>query len=226
MQERIQKIIASSGYCSRRKAEDLIKQNKVLVNDKPVTIGDKADSQKDEIKVNNEKIKTTNKVYYILNKPKGLLVTMDDPESRNTIYTLLSVSEIEERVFPVGRLDAMSEGLLILTNDGEYANKIAHPRYNINKTYKLRTEPKLKEEDKEKLEKGIIIDGKKTGNTKINMLEKNEFTITLHEGRNRIIRKMMEKLEYKVYMLKRISIGPLKLENLKEGEIKEFNPQS
>lgn len=224
MQERIQKIIASSGYCSRRKAEDLIKQNKVKVNNKPVTIGDKADPQKDEITVDNEKIKTTNKVYYILNKPKGLLVTMDDPESRNTIYTLLSVSEIEERIFPVGRLDAMSEGLLILTNDGEYANKIAHPRYNINKTYQIRSEPTLKPEDKENLEKGVVIDGKKTGNAIVKLLEKNEFTITLHEGRNRIIRKMMDKLGYQVYMLKRISIGDLKLENLKEGEIKAFNP--
>lgn len=224
MQERIQKIIASSGYCSRRKAEDLIKQNKVKVNNKPVTIGDKADPLKDEITVDDEKIKTTNKVYYILNKPKGLLVTMDDPESRNTIYTLLSVSEIEERIFPVGRLDAMSEGLLILTNDGEYANKIAHPRYNINKTYQIRSEPTLKPEDKENLEKGVVIDGKKTGNAIVKLLEKNEFTITLHEGRNRIIRKMMDKLGYQVYMLKRISIGDLKLENLKEGEIKAFNP--
>ena len=224
MEERIQKIISASGYCSRRKAEDLIKQGKVSVNNKAVSIGDKADAQKDTIKIDNKTIKSEKKRYFILNKPKGVLVTMDDPDKRNTIYDLPSVRETKERIFPVGRLDAMSEGLIILTNDGEYANKIMHPRYSTNKTYMVRCEPKLKGFDKTRLEKGINIEGKKTAITKVTYKENNEFKITLHEGRNRIIRKMMEKLKYKIYMLKRLSIGNINIDNLKEGEVRELDP--
>jgi 23S rRNA pseudouridine2605 synthase len=223
MNQRIQKIISSSGICSRRKAEEFIKQGKVEVNNKIIKIGDKADPNKDKICIEKKQIKIEKKVYYILNKPKGILVTAYDPQNRETIFSLDSVKKIKERVFPVGRLDAMSEGILILTNDGEFANNIMHPRYNVEKTYHIRCEPKLNLEDKKKLEQGIIIDDKKTMPSKIKELEKNEFTITIHEGRNRIVRKMLEKLNYKIYMLKRISIGPIELGNIKTGEITRIN---
>jgi 23S rRNA pseudouridine2605 synthase len=223
MNQRIQKIISSSGICSRRKAEEFIKQGKVEVNNKIIKIGDKADPNKDKICIEKKQIKIEKKVYYILNKPKGILVTAYDPQNRETIFSLDSVKKIKERVFPVGRLDAMSEGILILTNDGEFANNIMHPRYNVEKTYHIRCEPKLNLEDKKKLEQGIIIDDKKTMPSKIKELEKNEFTITIHEGKNRIVRKMLEKLNYKIYMLKRISIGPIELGNIKTGEITRIN---
>lgn len=225
MEERIQKWIAASGYCSRRKAEELIIKGKVLVNGKRATIGEKADPYKDIIKIGSHRITLERRAYYILNKPKGILVTMNDPMQRNTIYSLQSVKRIKERVFPVGRLDAMSQGLLILTNDGEFANKIMHPRYNIKKTYKVRCEPQLADNDKAKIEQGFMIEGIKTNPARITRLEKNEFLITIHEGRNRIIRNMLEALNYKIYLLKRISIGHLKMNNLNPGEVMQFTKE-
>jgi 23S rRNA pseudouridine2605 synthase len=219
MKQRIQKIISSAGICSRRKAEELIKAGKVLVNQKTASIGDQADPDTDKISLDGKNLKIENKVYFILNKPKGILVTASDPMQRNTIFSLPSVKAIKERVFPIGRLDALSEGLLILTNDGEFANNIMHPRYNVEKTYQVRCEPKLTLKDKELIEKGIYIDNKKTLPAKIKEIKNNEFSITIHEGRNRIVRKMLESLNYKIYMLKRISIGPIELGDLEVGEI-------
>ncbi|MFT4304021.1 MAG: pseudouridine synthase [Candidatus Woesearchaeota archaeon] len=220
--ERIQKIIAANGFCSRRKAEELIIKGIVKVNGKIAKIGDTANNE-DKITVDNYLIKPKEKKYYILNKPKGLIVTTNDPQERNTIYSLPSLSKLKERIYPVGRLDAMSEGLLILTNDGDLANKLMHPRYEVKKTYQVRCQPTIKDEDIEKLEKGIIIDGKKTSSAIIKKIKKDEFLITIHEGRNRIIRKMMTKLRYKIYNLKRIGIDDLKLGNLLPGDLKQIN---
>lgn len=226
--ERIQKLISASGYCSRRKAEELIESGKVLVCGKVAKLGDKAESYLD-IKINDRIIKKQEKYYYILNKPKGILVTKSDPQNRKTIYDLDSLKKLENkigiRLNYVGRLDAMSEGLLILTNDGELQNKLTHPTNHVEKTYLLRTEPKIRNEDIKKIQFGILLDKKKFFG-KIKKQEGTEFEITIAEGRNRIIRRVMEKLDYKIFMLKRIQIGKLNLENLKEGEIKKISSDS
>ena len=189
--ERLQKIIANSGYCSRRVAESLIEKRKVLINGNIATLGDKA-SYGDIIAVEGKELTRRNKkLYYILNKPKGILVTKVDPQGRETIYDLDSMKELEKKVGQklnyVGRLDGMSEGLLILTNDGEFNNLLTHPSHSVKKTYLVRTEPTLNEEDIQKLKNGIMIDERKMYG-EVSKRIKNEFKITISEGRNRIIR--------------------------------------
>jgi len=223
--ERLQKIIANAGYCSRRKAEELIEQGKVKLNEKPAKLGDKAEEQ-DKIKVEEKLLERKQEnYYYILNKPKGILVTKEDPQNRRTIYSLKALSKIKKEIgFDlnyVGRLDGASEGLLLLTNDGELNNQLTHPKHDVEKTYKIRTEPTISKEDIKKLKDGLIIDDRKFF-AEISSIEKNTFNITIKEGRNRIIRKALEKLNYKIYLLKRISIGNIALGNLKSGEIEKI----
>ncbi|MBT3642439.1 rRNA pseudouridine synthase [archaeon] len=224
MEERIQKIIANSGYCSRRKAEELIKDKKVVVDGKVVETGFKLEKENAKITINGEKLKTQDKKYYFaLNKPKGILVTKDDPQKRKTIYSLPSLKKLNLNLNYVGRLDGTSEGLLLLTNDGELTNNLTHPSKKITKEYHLRTEPTLKKEDITKAKSGIMID-KQMFFGKIKNQKKNEFTIEITEGRNRILRRIFEdKLKYKIYMLKRIKIKNLKLGNLKVGEVRELS---
>ncbi len=223
--ERLQKIIANAGYCSRRKAEELIKQGKVKLNEKLAKLGDKAENS-DEIIIDGKPIKKKERnYYYILNKPKGILVTKEDPRGRRIIYNLKSLSKLKREIgFDlnyVGRLDGASEGLLFLTNDGELNNKLTHPKHDVEKTYQIRTEPTLNKKDIEKLKNGLLIDDRKFFG-KISNIEKNTFNITIKEGRNRIIRRAIEDiLGYKIYLLKRVSLGNLKLENLKAGEIRK-----
>ncbi|MCK4649842.1 rRNA pseudouridine synthase [Candidatus Pacearchaeota archaeon] len=222
--ERIQKIIANSGYCSRRKAEELIEQGKVKLNNKIAKLGDKANPE-DKITINDSPLKKSNiKSYFILNKPKGILVTKHDPKNRRTIYNLKSISKNIPTLNHVGRLDAMSEGLLILTNDGNLIQKLTHPKHAITKTYQVRTEPILKKQDITNLKSGILIDDRKFYAT-ISNIKNNTFHVSIQEGRNRIIRRVLEKLNYKIYQLKRISIANIKLENLKSGEIKEISEE-
>ena len=224
MEERIQKIIANSGYCSRRKAEELIKDKKVVVDGKVVETGFKLEKENAKITINGEKLKTQDKKYYFaLNKPKGILVTKVDPQKRKTIYSLPSLKKLNLNLNYVGRLDGTSEGLLLLTNDGELTNNLTHPSKKITKEYHLRTEPTLKKEDITKAKSGIMID-KQMFFGKIKNQKKNEFTIEITEGRNRILRRIFEdKLKYKIYMLKRIKIKNLKLGNLKVGEVRELS---
>jgi len=226
--ERIQKIIANSGYCSRRKAEDLIEQGKVELNGEVAKLGDKA-APEDKIKIEGELLTTSDKnFYYILNKPKGILVTKDDPQDRKTIYDLKSMISLEKQIGKtlnyVGRLDGMSEGLLILTNDGELNNKLTHPKYHIEKTYLLRTEPKITKEDSLKLGKGILVEDRKFFG-KVSNIKANTFHISIAEGRNRIIRKTMAELGYEIFLLKRMSVGKIELGTLEEGEVRELNQQ-
>jgi 23S rRNA pseudouridine2605 synthase len=226
--ERLQKIIANSGYCSRRKAEELIEKGIVKLNGEIAKLGDKAE-QEDKISIDGKLIsKRDEKYYYILNKPKGILVTKEDPQKRKTIYDLDVMIELEKKLKQklnyVGRLDGMSEGLLILTNDGDFNNKLTHPSHNIEKTYLVRTEPTLTKEDVEKLKDGVMIEERKTF-AKITNQNKNQFYITIAEGRNRIIRRVMEKLGYTVFRLKRVSVGNVKLGNAKEGSLREMTQQ-
>lgn len=225
--ERVQKIIANSGYCSRRKAEGLIEQGNVKINGQVAKLGDKA-TQEDKIMIEGKPLSLKKKnFYYILNKPKGILVTKDDPRNRRTIYNLKAVSKLGRELGVdlnyVGRLDGMSEGLLILTNDGDLNNMLTHPSHDVKKTYSIRIEPKLTNEDVKKLGVGIMIDERKFFG-KVSNMKGNTFDITIGEGRNRIIRRVLEDvLEYKIYQLKRISVGNVKLGVLGSGEVRELS---
>jgi 23S rRNA pseudouridine2605 synthase len=228
--ERLQKIIANAGYCSRRKAEELIEQDKVSLNGKIAKLGDKA-TKEDKIEIEGKLLQRKQENhYYILNKPKGILVTKEDPQNRRIIYNLKALSKLKKEIGfnlnYVGRLDGASEGLLLLTNDGELNNQLTHPKHDVEKTYKIRTEPTITKEDIKKLKNGILIDDRKFF-AEISSIEKNTFNIKIKEGRNRIIRRVLEDtLDYKIYLLKRISIGNISLGDLQSGEIKKIeNPK-
>lgn len=228
MLERLQKIIAEAGICSRREAEKLIKSGKVFVNEKKVTLlGSKADPYMDKIRVGKRKIKPIEKkLYYLFNKPRNVMTTRFDPEGRKTIFDYLV--SIKDRVYPVGRLDFDSEGLLLLTNDGELTHRLTHPSSEILKTYEVRVQGLLTEEHVKKLEQGIEIDTGKTMPTTVKLFKQTDkncwIQITLHEGKNRQIRKMIETLGFSVLKLRRTAIGPLKLNQLRPGTWREIPP--
>ena len=226
---RIQKLIAESGHCSRRKAEELIAAGRVKVNGRECTLGDKALPDKDIITVDGKQIGKVKKrrLYYImLHKPRGYVTTMQDELDRRNVSELLS--DLPERVYPVGRLDRNSEGLLLFTNDGNFANDIMHPSRHISKTYRVTVRPDISDEQLVKLSEGVESDGRKTAPATVIVLDKQPgrvvLQITIHEGRNRQIRKMCEAVGLEVARLKRTSIGPLKLGMLKPGEYRELKP--
>jgi pseudouridine synthase len=224
MEERLQKIISQAGICSRRKAENLIESGRVFVNGEKAKLGDKADADKDKIEVSGKPLSLGKKVYYILNKPKLYLSENKKQKDKSTIYDLESVNSIGTRVMHVGRLDFMSEGLLVLTNDGDFANKIIHPRYALKKVYYVKAEPAFSDMDLRKLEEGMTIDNSEI-ECKVKKLSKFEIELDIHEGKNRIVRKLMEKLDKKVFRLVRIQIGPLELGDLKSGEVRPLTEE-
>ncbi len=224
---RIQKIIADSGYCSRRKAEELISEGRVKVNGRPCKLGDKAGT-KDIISIDGQNLNVPKKksLYYLmLNKPRGYVTTTSDELDRKCVTDLLS--DFPERVYPVGRLDRNSEGLLLFTNDGKFANDIMHPSRHISKTYRVTVRPDINDEQLVSLSEGIVIDGKKTLPCIVNVLDKQPNRVVLQmvikEGRNRQIRKMCEAVGLEVARLKRTAIGPLKLGMLKPGDYRELS---
>ncbi|MBQ3915116.1 MAG: rRNA pseudouridine synthase [Ruminococcus sp.] len=226
---RIQKMIADSGYCSRRKAEELISQGRVKLNGRPVKLGDKCGSH-DLITIDGERLyapRKKNLVYLMLNKPRGYVTTVSDELDRRCVMDLLT--DVEERVYPVGRLDRNSEGLLLFTNDGEFANSIMHPSRHISKTYRVTVRPDISDDQLVRMSEGIEIDGKKTLPATVIVKEKQEgrvvLLITIKEGRNRQIRKMCEAVGLEVARLRRISIGPLKLGMLKPGTWRELTAE-
>lgn len=226
---RIQKLIAESGLCSRRKAEKLIDSGKVTVNGRPCKLGDKALPGKDLIAVNGENITAPKrrKLYYImLHKPRGYVTTMSDELDRKCVTELLK--GVPERVYPIGRLDKNSEGLLLFTNDGNFANDIMHPSKHISKTYRVTVRPDITEQQLVQLSSGVEIDGKMTKECNVVVLDKQigrvVLQMTIYEGRNRQIRKMCEAVGLEVARLKRTSIGPLKLGMLKPGAYRELKP--
>ena len=226
---RIQKIIADCGYCSRRKAEELMNQGKVKLNGRPVKPGDKA-TVRDIITVNGERIyipKKKNFVYIVMNKPRGYVTTMNDELGRKCVTELLD--GVDERVYPVGRLDRNSEGLLLFTNDGAFANSIMHPAKQISNTYRVTVRPDINDDQLVKLSDGVVIDGRKTLPATVVVKDKEPgrvvLLITIKEGRNRQIRKMCEAVGLEVARLRRISIGPLKLGMLKPGTYRELTAE-
>ncbi len=223
---RIQKMIADSGVCSRRKAEQMISQGRVKINGHPVKLGDKC-GYKDLITIDGERVaipKKKNFIYIMMNKPRGYVTTVSDELDRRCVMDLLD--DIEERVYPVGRLDRNSEGLLLFTNDGEFANSIMHPSRHISKTYRVTVRPDINDDQLVALSEGVVIDGKKTLPASVVVKDKEVgrvvILITIKEGRNRQIRKMCEAVGLEVARLRRISIGPLKLGMLKPGSWREL----
>lgn len=223
---RIQKMIADSGVCSRRKAEQMISQGRVKINGHPVKLGDKC-GYKDLITIDGERImipKKKNFIYIMMNKPRGYVTTVSDELDRRCVMDLLE--DVEERVYPVGRLDRNSEGLLLFTNDGEFANSIMHPSRHISKTYRVTVRPDINDDQLVALSERVVIDGKKTLPASVVVKDKEAgrvvILITIKEGRNRQIRKMCEAVGLEVARLRRISIGPLKLGMLKPGSYREL----
>lgn len=224
--ERIQKIIAHSGFCSRRKAEELIKEGRVYVNGKKVDqLGQKV-SKSDVITVNGKLIVREEPVYYILNKPKGFLCSTVSENGKPSVMDIFE--DVDERIYPIGRLDFNTSGLLLLTNDGEFANLMMHPSHKIAKKYTVRCRGKLSGSDIFKLENGIEIDGYKTKRAKVKVVKYDRFkddtllNITIYEGRNQQIRKMFLNIGHGVKQLKRVQYGTMNLDGLSVGEYRRI----
>ncbi|MDE5983717.1 MAG: rRNA pseudouridine synthase [Eubacterium sp.] len=221
---RLQKFMAECGVASRRKSEELIEMGKVKVNGHVAHIGDKVNPKKDLVTVRGKKINKVDRMYYImLNKPRGYVTTVSDELGRKTVMDLIDVNA---RVYPVGRLDKDSEGVLILTNDGSFANALTHPKHNYAKVYRVTVRPSVSDEILDKLRNGIEIDGRKTAPCDVNVITEAEGRVVLEfilrEGRNRQIRKMCEAVDLEVARLKRISIGPVKLGMLQTGKSRQL----
>lgn len=224
---RLQKFLSEAGVASRRKAEDMIRAGAVKVNGVKASIGDSVDPKKDTVTVKGKRVrKESNLRYILLNKPRGYVTTADDELGRKCVTQL--VAEVKERVYPVGRLDRVSEGALIMTNDGEFANMMMHPSHHVPKTYRVTVRPGITNEQVETLESGIELDGRMTLPAQVHVISKEEgravLEIVLYEGRNRQIRRMCEALELEVARLRRVAVGPVKLGMLKPGQWRDLTP--
>lgn len=222
MLQRVQKIIANAGICSRRKAEKLIEDGRVKVNGKLISIGDKADLIKDQIMVDGKRISQPKKIYLAFNKPPDCLTTLDDPRGRKTIYHYIG---LRDRVIPVGRLDFKTQGLLLLTNDGDFANKVMHPRYEVEKTYMVFLDRKFGLDDLNKVKQGMDMGGMKTGPAKLRYASpaNDVIELTIHEGQNRVVRRMMKELGYKIKKLIRTKVGNVSLGSLAQGRTRKLS---
>jgi len=228
MLERLQKVLAKAGVASRRKAEELIRQGKVRVDGQVVTeMGTKVDPGTQSIECEGVALAPQEeKVYILLHKPAGYLSTVDDPQGRPIVTNLLK--NIKERVYPVGRLDLNTEGALLLTNDGELAQKILHPSHEVNKTYVAKVNGRPGKKKLDALSKGIELEGRKTWPASIEVLKSEAGSTTIkvviHEGRKRQVRKMFDAIGHPVLKLKRIAYGQLELGELEPGEYRFLTP--
>ncbi len=227
---RIQKVLSDAGYCSRRKAEELISRGMIKVNGHPAEIGMKVDPARDLISVNGEALYIPRKKsfrYLMMNKPRGYVTTVSDDQNRRCVMDLLG--EVEERVYPVGRLDMNSEGLLIFTNDGAFANDLMHPSRHVTKTYRVTVRPDVDDEQTLALSEGVAIDGRKTSPAVVRVLTKEPgrvvLEIVIREGRNRQVRKMCEAVGLEVARHKRTAVGPLRLGMLKPGAVRDLTAE-
>lgn len=227
--DRLQKIIAASGLTSRRKAEEWILQGRVKVDGQVVTELGVKPRKGALIEVDGKAIAREDKVYYVMNKPKKVLCTLNDEHDRRTVVDLMA--DVPQRVFPVGRLDYDTTGVLIMTNDGEFANEIIHPRYHIAKVYEVTINGILKTEEIKQLEQGVVLDdGIKTLPAKLWVTNKDfaheqtMFELTIQEGRNRQIKRMLEVFGYEVRRLHRRSLGPITVRGLNPGEYRLMKP--
>ena len=229
MQERLQKIIARAGVASRRVAEELILQGRVRVNGAVVfALGTKADAETDHIKVDGKMLRESNEppIYLMLHKPKSCMTTRHDPEGRPTVMDLLK--RLRSRVYPVGRLDYHSEGLLLFTNDGDFAERVLTAKSDVSKTYHVKINGQPTDEDLRKLREGVKLDGRPTAPAKVVLLRQAVnpwYEVTLIEGRNNQIRRMFLKRGLLVEKLKRVKIGSMALGRLPAGEFRHLKPE-
>ncbi len=227
---RIQKALAEAGLCSRRAAEKIIEEGRVKLNGHPVKLGDKMDTGKDVLAVDGKRVhfeRKAQKHYYLMHKPRGFITTMNDERGRKTIMELMS--DVDARVFPVGRLDKDSEGAIILTNDGEFANLLMHPSHGVSKLYRVTVRPRAAEEQIIELTNGVVLDtGEKTQPAIIRIItdepERTVLEMAIKEGKNRQIRRMCEAVKLSVIRLRRTAIGVVKLGMLQPGQYRELTP--
>ncbi len=227
-QVRLQKLLSERGVASRRKAEELIAAGKVKVNGHVAQLGDKADERKDHITVCGKKIEPAQMpVYILLHKPRGFITTMKDEKDRKCVEEL--VRGVGVRVFPVGRLDKDSEGMLILTNDGDFANAVIHPSSHVPKRYRVTVRAEVTDQLLEPIRRGMTVDGEKMAPADVGIMsaekERSVVEMVLYEGKNREIRKMCEQLGLEVMRLRRTSIGPVKLGMLPPGKWRYLQPR-
>ena len=223
---RLQKYMSENGIASRRKSEELIAAGKVKINGRIAEIGDKVDPVRDKITVSGKKVvRNKNKMYIMLHKPRGFVTTMSDELGRKCVSEL--VEDAGVRLFPVGRLDRNSEGLLLMTNDGEFANMLTHPSRHVSKMYRVTVREKVTEDQLVKMSTGIVLDGRKTLPCDIHIIDKFDdrtvLNFTIVEGRNRQIRRMCEAVGLTVIRLKRTEIAGVKLGMLPQGKWRELN---
>lgn len=225
---RLQKFMADNGVASRRKCEEMIEQGLVKVNGNRAHIGDKVDPKRDKVSVSGKRIAVQDKMKYILlHKPRGYITTMQDEQGRKCVAEL--VSDVGARIYPVGRLDRESEGMLLMTNDGAFSNAMTHPTRHVPKTYRVTIRPKITDEQINAFHNGIEIDGRMTAPAGLRVIEKTEGRVVceviLYEGRNRQIRRMFEELGIEVARLKRTAVGSVKLGMLPAGKWRELTEE-
>jgi pseudouridine synthase len=230
--ERLQKILSTAGVASRRTAEELIRQGRVSVNGRTVTeLGTKADPAADEIKVDGRRVKAARTLrYLLLHKPRGYVTTRRDPQKRQTVMDLLP--GVREYVYPVGRLDYDSEGLLLLTNDGDLAAALTHPRHEVEREYRAVVAGVPDQRALERLARGVVLDGRRTAPASVRLAAGDRdrsarsavLILTIREGRNRQVRRMCEAVGHPVQRLTRVRIGPLRDDRLRPGQVRDLTP--
>lgn len=231
MEERLQKFLAEAGVASRRKAEELIAQGKIQVNGETVTeMGRKIDPKKDEVTYQGKPVRAKEElVYLMLHKPEGYVTTAKEQFGRPAVLDL--IKNVDARIFPVGRLDYDTSGLLLLTNDGALTYKLTHPKHDVDKTYRAKLHGVPDEGALQKFRRGVVLDGRKTKPAKIQILEKDKehrfcwVEIVIHEGRNRQGRKMCDAIHHPVAQLKRVATGELRLGDLPKGKYRSLTPK-
>lgn len=224
-QVRLQKYLSECGETSRRKAEVWITSGRVQINGRPAQLGQSINPNRDLVTVDGRPVARSPKVYIALNKPRGYVTTLRDELDRRCVVDLLK--GVETRVYPIGRLDRDSEGLLLLTDDGAFANAMTHPRHHVPKIYHVSVRPRVTEEQVAQLQAGIELDGRKTAPAKVSVLrsgsDRSVLEMVLYEGRNRQIRRMCESLRLEVARLSRVSVGTVRLGGLRSGQWRELS---
>lgn len=231
---RLNKILSAAGVASRRAADELITQGRVEVNGQIAQLGSQANPEQDDIRVDGRRLKqtTVERRYLLVYKPRGVVSTRSDPERRKTVIDLVAAHGITGYLYPVGRLDFDSEGLLILTNDGTFADHVSHPRHELERTYEVEVEGVPDERDLERLRRGIVIEGRRTRPADVRALgtsqsrrgPRSRLEITIREGRNRQVRRMCDSIAHPVNRLRRVRIGPITDKRLKPGQVRDLTP--